>query len=234
MTSDDTPRNSAGTPDANNGSLMDSLKSAGEAWLLAGSALSNVVGHFAHNFREDRGAEAPQGAHALGGAADNETLGTQFKAAVENARASFSSADNDRDFRAAASSFATDAEGILRDLTGSLSRAGDATVNSPQTEDAKAAFSDALSEVREAFNQAVAGVRNRAEESDIDAEGTVNDLRSRLEGMIGKVSEQFNAAGGSTPRDGRGDRDANIVDGEVVSEETRDTAGNPGATETEK
>ncbi|WP_288833060.1 CGLAU_01105 family protein [uncultured Corynebacterium sp.] len=228
MTSDYTPHNditgnfdenAADAPKADfhdeGGSLMDSLKSAGEAWLLAGSALGNVVSHFAQNFREDRSPEAPQGAHALGDTADShDTLTEQFKAAINNARSSFNSADNDRDFRAAASSFATDAEGILRDLTGSLSRAGDATVKSPHTEDAKAAFGDALSEVREAFNQAVAGVRNRAEESDIDAEGTVNDLRSRLEGLIGKVTEQFDKP---KAQDANGD----VVDGEVVAEDDK-------------
>ena len=223
MTSDHTPQNDTTGTGADGatheGSLMDSLKTAGEAWLLAGSALSGVVSHFATNFREDRGTDAPQGAHALGDVADqNSTLGQQFKAAIENARASFSSADNDRDFRAAASSFATDAEGILRDLTGSLSRAGDATAKSPQTEDAKEAFADAISEVRDAFNQAVAGVRNRAEESDIDAEGTVNDLRSRLEGMIGKVTEQFN--GQASGAAGSATATADIVDGEVVSDDT--------------
>lgn len=198
----------------NNQSLMDSLRSAGEAWLTAGSALGGVVSHFTRSFRDDRTAQEPQGAHALGDVADaHDTLGEQLKAAVDNARASFSSADNDRDFRAAASSFAADAEGIFRDLAGSVARAGDATVNSARADEAKGALRDAVAEVSDAFNAAVAGVRNRDGEPGIDAEGAVNDLRARLDGFIAKVTDQVSGSG--TQDD--------IVDGEVVAEDTPGT-----------
>lgn len=194
-------------------SLLDNLKSAGEAWLLAGSALGNVASHFADKFREDRESDGPQGAHAKEEAAGG--FGQQLKAAIDNARESFNSSENDRDFRAAATSFASDAENIFRDFTGSLSRASDATANSPQTEDAKDALKDAVAEVRETFNQAVAGVRNRAEESDIDAEGTINEMRTRLDEIISKVTDQFD----------RDDTDSDIVEGEVVEDDTNQRAG---------
>ncbi|QPK83449.1 hypothetical protein G7Y29_01100 [Corynebacterium qintianiae] len=214
----------AGTADENRtnagGSIMDSLRGAGEAWLAAGSALGNAVGAFAANFREERAADRPAGAHSLAGegADAQDTLGQQLRAAVDNARGAFNSADNDRDFRAAASSFATDAEGIFRDIAGSVSRAGGATAGSGEAEEVKAAFGNAVNEVRETFSQAVSGVRNRAEESDIDAEGTVTDLRDRLDSLIAKLSEQVNG------RNEESADSADIIDGEVV----RDTDQNSG------
>ncbi|SDS57163.1 CGLAU_01105 family protein [Corynebacterium timonense] len=204
------------------GSLMDNLKSAGEAWLLAGSALGNVASHFVDTFRADRESDAPQGAHAKDDGVDSsEGIGERLKAAVDNARSAFNSSENDRDFRAAATSFASDAEDIFRDYAGSASRAGDATVKSPQTEDAKAAFKDAVAEVRETFNQAVKDVRNRADESDVDAEGAVNEMRSRLDALIAKVSDQFDRGEGDQGDAGAADDD--IVEGEVVDETTPST-----------
>ncbi|MEX3504115.1 CGLAU_01105 family protein [Corynebacterium sp. LK2510] len=197
---------------ASEGSLMDNLKSIGEAWLAAGWSLGGVASHFVDNLREERGSAA-EGEEASA----NDSVAQQLKAAVDRARSEFSSADNDRDFRSAASSFASDAEGIFRSLAGPLTRAGDATLNSGQTDDAKNAFADAVAEVRETFNQAVAGIRNRAEEADVDAEGAVNDLRSRLEGLISKVTDQLGQSGQDAESEDAAD--AEVVDGEVVSKD---------------
>ncbi|EEI16188.1 CGLAU_01105 family protein [Corynebacterium lipophiloflavum] len=202
----------------NNNSIMDSLRSAGEAWLAAGSAVGGVVSEFAAKLREDRSAVEPTGAHAAADTTSQEGLLQQLRGAVDNARGAFNSADSDSDFRAAATTFAADAEAIFRDVAGSVSRAGSAAVQSDQADEAKAAFGSALSEVKETFNQAVANVRNRAEESDVDAEGVVKDLHERLDTLIAKVSEQV-----SRPDSGH-EEPEDIIDGEVI----RDQDGNNG------
>ena len=204
------------TSNNDNNSIMDSLRGAGEAWLSAGSAVGGVVSEFATKLREDRSATEPTGAHAAADASPQEGLLQQLRGAVDNARGAFNSADNDRVFRAAATTFATDAEAIFRDVAGSVSRAGSAAAQSGQADEAKAAFSSALGEVKETFNQAVAGVRNRAEESDVDAEGVVKDLRERLDTLIAKVSEQV-----SRPDSGE-QKAEDIIDGEVIRDHDGD------------
>lgn len=220
MTSENTQDNNRSY---DNGSIMDSLRGAGEALLAAGSALGSAVGTFASNFREERTAST-SGAHAAAenGEQQQDTVGAQLRAAVDHARSAFNSADNDHDFRAAVSSFAADAESIFRDIAGSVTRAGGATADSSEGEQVKAAFGNAVGEVRETFNQAVAGVRNRAEESDIDAEGAVADMRDRLDALIEKLSAQLGGAE-SAPEDGARSQ-ADTIEGEVVRNDDGDQA----------
>ena len=208
-------------------SLLDNLRGAGEAWLAAGASLGGVVNNFASNLRVDRAADQPSGAHAFASAVDDapETVAAQLRAAVDNARSAFSRADSDRDFRAAASSFATDAGAILRDVAGSVSRAGNATLSSDEAEEAKAAFGTAVGEARETFERAVAGVRNRAEESDIDADGIIADLRERFDGLVATVSSQFENRPATAENTAGPEPD--IIDGDVVSD--GDTAYRSGS-----
>lgn len=211
------------TSEKSSSSLLDTLRGAGEAWLAAGSALGGVMNNFASNLREDRTADQPSGAHAFASAADAEpeTVAAQLRAAVDNARSAFTRADSDRDFRAAASTFANDAGAILRDVAGSLSRAGNATLSSGEAEEAKAAFGTAVGEARETFERAAAGVRNRAEESDIDAEGIIKDMRERFDGLVASVSSQFEN------RSATSENEPDIIDGDVVSD--GDTAYRSGS-----
>lgn len=208
------------TSDNTSPSLLDNLRGAGEAWLNAGSSLGAVVSSFAANLREDRAAGEPTGAHAFTSADQQpqDSVVTQLRAAVDNARGAFNRADNDRDFRAAASSFAADAGSILRDVAGSVSRAGDATLESGEAEQAKAAFGSAVGEVRDTFEQAVSGVRNRAEESDIDAEGIVADLRERLDGLIATLSAQLDNRGAATEPAAARETEPDIIDGDIVAD----------------
>lgn len=150
------------------GTLADSLREAG-------TALGEVVGHFTSNFRADRTAEAPSGAHALAGDPDGEpgTIAAQLRAAADNAR----DALGEKDFRGAASSLAGDAGAIVRDVAGSVSRAGGATVASSEAEEMKAALGSAAEEVRETLGRAVAEVRKRVGQpaDDSSVEGDIID-----------------------------------------------------------
>lgn len=180
---------------ANDDTFMNALRGVGDASLNAWSRLGDLAGEFSRNFRADRDADVDTGAHH---GVDEELthahsgLTEQLKAAIANAREAYQGAANDRDFRAATTSFASDAESIFRDFAGSVTRAVDTARESDEANQTKAAFGSALDEIRETFNTAVGQVRSRAEESDVDVEGTVADLRSRLEGVIGRVSNTFN------------------------------------------
>ena len=180
---------------ANDDNFMNALRGVGDASLNAWSRLGDLAGEFSRNFRADRDADVDTGAHH---AVDEELthahsgLTEQLKAAIANAREAYQGAANDRDFRAATTSFASDAESIFRDFAGSVTRAVDTARESDEANQTKAAFGSALDEIRETFNAAVGQVRSRAQESDVDVEGTVADLRSRLEEVIGRVSNTFN------------------------------------------
>lgn len=239
--------NSASTPSGNSGnsgytgnpgnddSVLGSLKGAGEASVNAWSRLGDLAGEFGRKFRADREADVSSGAHAVDGediTEDNSGLAEQFKAAIANARTAYEGAENDRDFRAATASLAGDAESIFRDFAGSVTRAADVARESDEADEAKAAFQQALGEVRETFNTAVGQVRKRAEaagtdsssdsgaasgsDAHVDAEGAIADMRARLEDMISKVSGTFDRKESGAGSDSSGPAD--IIDGEVVDE----------------
>nr|VDG62196.1 Uncharacterised protein [Streptococcus thermophilus] len=187
---------------ANDDTFMNALRGVGDASLNAWSRLGDLAGEFSRNFRADRDADVDTGAHHTDDEElthANTGLAEQLKAAIANAREAYQGAANDRDFRAATTSFASDAESIFRDFAGSVTRAADTARESAEADKTKAAFSSALDEIRETFNTAVGQVRTRAAESDVDIEGTVADARSRLEEMIGRVSNTFN--GGNNASD---------------------------------
>lgn len=232
--------------------IMNTLKGAGEASLNAWSRLGDLAGEFGRNFRADRDAATSGGAHA----ADTEDLtddhsgfNDQFKAAIINARQAYEGAENDRDFRAATASLASDAESIFRDFAGSVTRAADTARESDQAGEMKSAFRDAAEEVRETFNVAVNQVRNRGAEKDGEkdaadtaadsAEDTIADMRTRLEDMINRLgsvfdrSESGDAAGAGSAADAANATDApsdtdtasDIIDGEVVEDHGVTTDG---------
>lgn len=224
----DNPYNSYNSDHTNNpdnsDSLSAALKSAGEAFLNAGSRLGDLAGEFGRNFRADREASASAGAHAVGGdevTADNAGLSEQFKAAIANARKAYEGAENDKDFRAATASFAGDAESIFRDFAGSVTRAADTARESGHTDNVKSAFNEVVAEAREAFNAAVAQIRGgeKADSDQADAENAIADMRTRFEELVSRVSESIGASEKSdsekNPAEGQADP-TDIIDGEIV------------------
>lgn len=205
-----TPNNSNNQNNANNSnnsnnsdSFMETLRGAGEASLNAWSRLGDLAGEFSRNFRADRSASVDTGAHHANGedlTDDHIGFADQLKAAVTNARKAYQSAKDDNAFRAATASFAGDAESIFRDFAGSVTRAADTARESTEANQTKQAFSAAVDEVRETFNTAISQVRKGASNSDGDVEGTVADLRTRLEDMISRVSGAFDGAANFTER----------------------------------
>lgn len=225
----------AHTGGSNDDTILSALKGAGEVSLAAFSRLGDLAGEFGKNFRADRDAAAdtPSGAHASPDdkiVDDHAGLADQLKAAVANARQAYQGAENDRDFGAATSSFAGDVESIFRDFAGSVTRAADSARESDEAEKAKAAFGDAVTEVRETFNAAVSQVRNRADNSDVDVEGTVNDMRARLDEVVNRVAATFGNGNGKdagVSESAKAESDnadaADIIDGDVVDDGTDGT-----------
>lgn len=204
----------------NDDTFMNALRGAGEASLNAWSRLGDLAGEFGRNFRADRDAETDTGAHHAHDedlTHEHSGLAEQFKAAIANAREAYQGAADDRDFRAATTSFASDAESIFRDFAGSVTRAADTARESDEAGQTKAAFSAAADEVRETFNTAVSQIRKTADTSDVDVEGTIADLRSRLDDMIFRVGNTVN---------GENQNASDIVEGEIVDDADDNNTGN--------
>ncbi|SES27017.1 CGLAU_01105 family protein [Corynebacterium cystitidis] len=154
---------------------------------------------------------------------EDDSVLDQVKDAVSRARESFGQAS---------ATFAGDAENIVRDLAGSVSRAAQGAKDSNRVD-------ELITQVRSAFDQAVDQVRERANSTGDDStkaesEGIIADMRTRLEGLIGRVSDGFSdghsaaGAAGAASRDADGvaDEAADIIDGEVVdTHDTPDTDG---------
>ncbi|WP_257162054.1 CGLAU_01105 family protein [Corynebacterium cystitidis] len=165
---------------------------------------------------------------------EDDSVLDQVKDAVSRARESFGQASNAEEFKQASATFAGDAENIVRDLAGSVSRAAQGAKDSNRVD-------ELITQVRSAFDQAVDQVRERATSTGDDStkaqsEGIIADMRTRLEGLIGRVSDGFSdghsaagaaGAAGAASRDADGvaDEAADIIDGEVV--DTHDTANSP-------
>lgn len=71
--------------------------------------------------------------------------------------------------------------------------------------------------MRETFNTAVSQIRKTADTSDVDVEGTIADLRSRLDDMISRVGNTVN---------GENQNASDIVEGEIVDD--ADNTNNTG------
>ncbi|WIM67987.1 CGLAU_01105 family protein [Corynebacterium breve] len=215
----------------NNDSVLDSLKDAGEAFLVAGGRLGDVVGDFTKRFKEERTAEQPVGAHMMADEVDaNDTLVQQMKAAVSRARDSFKEASSKDEYKNASVAFAGDAEGIVRDLAGSVNRAARGTKDTAQADEARTALNDAVSQVREGFDKAVSQVRDRAASSNnaeakTESEGFINDARGFLDNMINRISDALNRddaddikdAANSNAEQAHAEKPAEVIDGEVVN-----------------
>lgn len=135
------------------------LRDVGEALLVAGNSLGSVIGKFAENLRQD-GADVAE----------------QLRGAVENAREAFNAAGNDNDFKAAASSFVADMDGVFSNLGDNVSETGD----SVEASEAKDALRLTVMEIRDTF-------ANAAETIDVD--GKVDELKERLEALVAKVQD---------------------------------------------
>ena len=213
----------------NGGSFMETLRGAGEASLNAWSRLGDLADEFSRNFRADRSASVDTGAHHANGedlTDDHTGFADQLKAAVSNAREAYQSAKDDNAFRAATASFAGDAESIFRDFAGSVTRAADTARESTEANQTKQAFSAAVDEVRETFNTVISQVRKGASNSEGDVEGTVADLRSRLEDMISRVSGAFDGAANFTERTSSETTKGTAVGS--ATEAAKASAGEPG------
>lgn len=243
MTTENTTPNPTDGRDDDKDSLLDNLREPFHAWLSAGSRLGDVVSDFADRFRDDREAgDHAAGAHAQRSAVDEEanTLG-RFRAASQEAREKFSGARSADDLRAATSSFAGHAEDIIRDVAGSARRAVGETRSSSSVDEAKEAFSQAVSSVRSSFDETVEAVRERRGTSDSgpgsadhdEAEGLIADLRQRLDDLIERASFIGGGEVNASTTGPAGDPD--IIDGEVVvsDESATDNTNNTDKTDKE-
>ncbi|GAB2502178.1 hypothetical protein CATRI_01460 [Corynebacterium atrinae] len=189
------------TPDDKNNSLLDNLREPFQAWVTAGSRLGDVVSDFADRFKEDREK------------ADVDDSVGRFKAASQEAREGLSAASSTEDYKKVTAAFAGRAEEILRDVAASTRRVAEDTKDSAAVADAKAAFGSAVSSVKESFDDAVAKARSRRD-SDADEESILDDLRSRLDDLIGRAKA---AAPESESAPAEEDAAAPpMIDGEVV------------------
>lgn len=215
------------TPDhEQNRSVLDNLREPFQAWLSAGSRLGDVVTDFAGRFREDREkAEFSSGAHAQPSpVAEEDSTTSRFRVAAQTAREGLSAAKSPEDYKRVSADFAGHAEEIIRDLAGSVRRAADQTKESESAEDARNAFDRAVAAVRETFDETVEQARTRRtssgdeerEQSFIDElRGRLDDLISRAGSLAGrdeKVSSTPTAP--STTGDGEV---PHMIDGEVIS-----------------
>lgn len=224
MTTDNTDTGSTGQPEGQKDSVFDNLREPFQAWLNAGSRLGDVVSDFADRFRDDReNGDREAGAHARHSAVNEEesTLG-RFRAATKEAREKLTDAKGADGLKEATSDFAGHAEDIIRDVAGSVRRAAGGTKDSDAVEEARTAFSAAVSSVRASFDETVEGLRQRRGSQDEDADSMIADLRRRLDdliaraGTIGAGDEKDTSATLATDPD----VDPDIIEGEVLSEDS--------------
>lgn len=224
MTTDDTDTGSTDQPAGQKDSVFDNLREPFQAWLNAGSRLGDVVSDFADRFRDDRdNGDRESGAHARRSAVNEEdsTLG-RFRAATKEARDKLTDAKGAEGLKDATSDFAGHAEDIIRDVAGSVRRAAGGTKDSDSVEEARAAFSAAVTSVRSSFDETVETLRQRRGDRDEDADSMIADLRKRLDdliaraGTIGAGDEKDTSATLATDPD----VDPDIIDGEVLSEDS--------------
>ncbi|RSZ64378.1 hypothetical protein EAH68_05135 [Corynebacterium hylobatis] len=215
------------TPDhEQNRSMLDNLREPFQAWLSAGSRLGDVVSDFAGRFREDREkAGFSSGAHAQPSPVTEEDSTTdRFKAAAQEAREGLSAAKNTEDYKRVSAVFAGHAEEIIRDLAGSARRAADQTKDSESAEDARNAFDRAVAAVRETFDETVeqARVRRAASGDEQHEQSFIDELRGRLDHLISRAGslagreekERFTPTAPSTTGEGEV---PHMIDGEVIS-----------------
>ncbi|GAB3073943.1 CGLAU_01105 family protein [Corynebacterium aquatimens] len=140
-----------------NNELLDALKGVGGASAEAIARIGDVLGDFGRKLKEDRESANTGGSHHAEDSVveDHDGVISQLKAAVDNARAAYQGAENDNDVRAAGASFVNDADSILRDLAGSVTRAAYSTGESTEADEAKKALRSALEEARDGIQSAM-------------------------------------------------------------------------------
>lgn len=120
-------------------------------------------------------------------------LSDKFKMATEEARQNLSSASTEGEVRGAATSFADEAEKLFNSF-----RERDVQF----TDDVKAKLRGTINDARATFNE-------RLENTQTDGiEGAVEDLRSRFDGLVGRIQDQFTG----------GKSDDDIIDGEIIDD----------------
>ncbi|MBX8995864.1 hypothetical protein HCH15_06670 [Corynebacterium testudinoris] len=208
------------TPDDKNNSLLDNLREPFQAWVTAGSRLGDVVTDFADRFKQDReNADLDAGAHAEHSPVDDaESSVGRFKAASQEAREGLSAASSTEDYKKVTATFAGRAEEILRDVAASTRRVAEETKDSAAVTDAKAAFGTAVASVKESFDDAVAQARSRRDAS-ADEESILDDLRSRLDDLIGRAKTAAPEAP-AEPAESAEEKAPPMIDGEVIDTPT--------------
>ena len=120
-------------------------------------------------------------------------LSDKFKMATEEARQNLSSASTEGEVRGAATNFADEAEKLFNNF-----RERDIQF----TDDVKAKLRGTINDARATFNE-------RLENTQTDGiEGAVEDLRSRFDGLVGRIQDQFTG----------GKSDDDIIDGEIIDD----------------
>ena len=152
-----------------------------------------------NNLREAGDALLSAGS-AIGAALTKATgeLSDRFKTATEDARQNLSNANTEGEVRGAATNFTDEAEKLFNSL-----RERDLQF----TDDVKAKLRSTIDEARAAFNERLEGTQTAG------IEGTVEDLRTRFEGLVQRIQDQF--AGEKI--------DGDIIDGEIVDNSTSTT-----------
>ncbi|MGP6174776.1 CGLAU_01105 family protein [Corynebacterium sp. A21] len=213
-------------------SILANLKETGHAWLSAGSRLGDVVSDFASRLRETEDQPGSTGAHALHDPVlEKETTASRFKAASKEASEKLGGVRNTEDLKAATSGFASHAEDIFRDVAANLRQAATETKDSDSVENARSAFSAAVKSVQGSFDEAVEVVQERRGKGgdslgDKDGNSTIEELRTRLDDLISRAGSLARKSDGSEPATGDPVQDAakpvdpDIIEGELISEDS--------------
>ena len=162
--------------------------------------LNNDTGEEVRNNLREAGDALLSAGSAIGAALTKATgeLSDRFKTATEDARQNLSSANTEGEVRGAATNFTDEAEKLFNSL-----RERDLQF----TDDVKAKLRSTIDEARAAFNERLEGTQTAG------IEGTVEDLRTRFEGLVQRIQDQF--AGEKI--------DGDIIDGEIVDNSTSTT-----------
>ena len=174
--------------DKHEDSLLDSVKAAG-------SSLGGLFGEFTGAYRKDReGGAEESGSHAMPDPVEEkETTMEQLRAAGKDARRTFNEGSGFGAVKDAAGNFAGHAEGIVRDVAGSVAAAADATKESGAVGEVQKNVGGAFGKVRDSVEGAFGKVRGRFDRDEENAEDSAGS------------EEEGNAV---------------IIDGEVISAET--------------
>lgn len=140
-----------------------------------------------------------------------EGLPERFKSASDSARETLNAATTEGEVRSWAANVTNEAEKAFNSL-----RDRDLKF----TDDAKASLSKSVADIRQSFNERLDRVDAGGSET---AESTLKDLRTRFDGLVERIQDQFTGDAETAGRHEAGD----IIDGEIVENEGGNTATNP-------